>query len=83
MLRIVVFFALSLLATTVSAETFHFEIDESSLSCDQGTDYVLHLKAFNLQCIDGLGCEQGGGILGAAACKSRTVLVMSAGYVAS
>jgi hypothetical protein len=66
MLLGIVVLALTALVT-VSAETFHFEIDESSLNCDEGTDYVLHLQAFNLLCIDGIGCEQGGGILGATA----------------
>ena len=59
---------ISLVVAFAAAETFHFEIMDPELSdCDDETLLELHLKSFNLQCIDGFGCERGAGVLGAAA----------------
>lgn len=66
--QLIVILAALFLGST-AAETFHFEIDVDSMNCDDPTIYEAHLKSFNLQCLDGFGCDQGAGVLGAAARK--------------
>ena len=71
MIRTFVYLLLtSLLSSSlVKGETFHFELVDDSFSCDDGTDFEVKLKAFNLNCVDGVGCEDGEGVMDAIECK--------------
>ena len=69
-----VFLLFSSLLSAARATTFTFGIEEDTLKCDDGTEYELMLKTFQLNCIDGFGCDVGDGIIGAAGCKWSLVL---------